>query len=303
MLNESILIEESDVGLRLDKYLSSKIDVSRSQIQRLIEDGLVLVNDESVKTNYKLREDDEISITYEEAKEIEVNPEDIPLNVVFEDDHLIVLNKPKGIVVHPGPGNYEHTLVNALLFHCKNSLSGINGYLRPGIVHRIDKDTSGLLVVAKDDKTHIGLSAQLADKTCFREYYALLEGVLDHDEFTVDAPIGRSKSNRQIMTVTDVNSKEAVTHFEVMERHGDFTVVKCRLETGRTHQIRVHSKFIKHPVVNDPKYGKKIKDETGQMLHAYKLSFIHPITNERMTFETEMPEYMKEMIQKLDKGY
>ncbi|MDD5842813.1 MAG: RluA family pseudouridine synthase, partial [Solobacterium sp.] len=225
----------------------------------------------------------------------DIKPKDIALDIVYEDEDLIVINKPKGLVVHPAAGNYDNTLVNALLYHCKE-LSDINGYYRPGIVHRIDKDTSGLLVCAKNNAAHAALSAQLQDKTCFRKYYAIVNGIIDNNEGIINAPIGRSSKDRQKMEVTDKNSKEAITEFKVLQRLSSTCLVECELKTGRTHQIRVHMAFIKHPVLNDPKYSKKTIDETGQYLHAYYLSFIHPKTNERMEFVTDMPEYMKNYI-------
>ena len=225
------------------------------------------------------------------------------LDIVYEDQDLIVINKPKGLVVHPAVGNYENTLVHGLLYHCKD-LSGINGEMRPGIVHRIDKDTSGLLVCAKNNNAHISLSSQLQDKTCFRKYYAICHGVFEHDEGTIDAPIGRDEKDRQKMSVTLKNSKEAITHFKVLKRFDDSTLVECELKTGRTHQIRVHMKFINHPVVNDAKYSnKKLIDESGQYLHAYYLSFIHPSTKKRMEFVTDMPSYMKDYIKMKEGNY
>lgn len=296
MENFKFIVEIQDVGERLDLYLVQMSELTRSKIQKLIEDGSVLVNGTISKANYKVNENDEVSLSYQLAQPIDLKPVAMDLDVVYEDEDLIVINKPKGLVVHPGSGNFDYTLVHGLLHHCKE-LSDVNGYLRPGIVHRIDKDTSGLLVCAKNDESHVFLSEQLADKTCFRKYYALVSGVLEHDEGEINAPIGRDPKDRQRMTVTDKNAKEAITLFKVLKRFNDATLVECELKTGRTHQIRVHMKFIQHPVINDSKYSKlKLIDETGQYLHAYYLSFIHPKTKTRMVFETEMPDYMQRFI-------
>ncbi|MDY6062539.1 MAG: RluA family pseudouridine synthase [Erysipelotrichaceae bacterium] len=299
-MNElSFVIDKEDVGSRIDKFLCEHTDFSRSHINKLIKDELVRVNGIKTKASYKLSLDDNLLLSYEIPEPLAVEAEDIPLNIVYEDNDIIVINKPKHLVVHPGSGNMSHTLVNALLYHCKD-LSGINGILRPGIVHRIDKDTSGLLVCAKNDNAHLKLSEQLADKSCFRKYYALLNGVVEHDQFVVDAPIGRSEKDRQKMCVTNKNAKEAITHFKVLKRFSKSTLVECRLETGRTHQIRVHSSYIKHAVVNDGKYSRRVVDENGQILHAYYLSFIHPKTGERVEFETAMPEYFNDYIKEIN---
>ena len=295
MARLEIKVNEEDKGLRIDSFLSNSSDLSRSQIQKLIEEGRVLVNNETTVSRYKVNPGDFITAEYLEQTPTDIKPKDIALDIVYEDEDLIVINKPKGLVVHPAAGNYDNTLVNALLYHCKE-LSDINGYYRPGIVHRIDKDTSGLLVCAKNNAAHAALSAQLQDKTCFRKYYAIVNGIIDNNEGIINAPIGRSSKDRQKMEVTDKNSKEAITEFKVLQRLSSTCLVECELKTGRTHQIRVHMAFIKHPVLNDPKYSKKTIDETGQYLHAYYLSFIHPKTNERMEFVTDMPEYMKNYI-------
>ena len=295
MARLEIKVNEEDKGLRIDSFLANSSDLSRSQIQKLIEEGRVLVNNETTVSRYKVNPGDFITAEYLEQTPTDIKPKDIALNIVYEDEDLIVINKPKGLVVHPAAGNYDNTLVNALLYHCKE-LSDINGYYRPGIVHRIDKDTSGLLVCAKNNAAHAALSAQLQDKTCFRKYYAIVNGIIDNNEGIINAPIGRSSKDRQKMEVTDKNSKEAITEFKVLQRLSSTCLVECELKTGRTHQIRVHMAFIKHPVLNDPKYSKKTIDETGQYLHAYYLSFIHPKTNERMEFVTDMPEYMKNYI-------
>ena len=295
MARLEIKVNEEDKGLRIDSFLANSSDLSRSQIQKLIEEGSVLVNNETTVSRYKVNPGDFITAEYLEQTPTDIKPKDIALDIVYEDEDLIVINKPKGLVVHPAAGNYDNTLVNALLYHCKE-LSDINGYYRPGIVHRIDKDTSGLLVCAKNNAAHAALSAQLQDKTCFRKYYAIVNGIIDNNEGIINAPIGRSSKDRQKMEVTDKNSKEAITEFKVLQRLSSTCLVECELKTGRTHQIRVHMAFIKHPVLNDPKYSKKTIDETGQYLHAYYLSFIHPKTNERMEFVTDMPEYMKNYI-------
>ena len=295
MARLEIKVNEEDKGLRIDSFLADSSDLSRSQIQKLIEEGRVLVNNETTVSRYKVNPGDFITAEYLEQTPTDIKPKDIALDIVYEDEDLIVINKPKGLVVHPAAGNYDNTLVNALLYHCKE-LSDINGYYRPGIVHRIDKDTSGLLVCAKNNAAHAALSAQLQDKTCFRKYYAIVNGIIDNNEGIINAPIGRSSKDRQKMEVTDKNSKEAITEFKVLQRLSSTCLVECELKTGRTYQIRVHMAFIKHPVLNDPKYSKKTIDETGQYLHAYYLSFIHPKTNERMEFVTDMPEYMKNYI-------
>lgn len=295
MARLEIKVNEEDKGFRIDSFLANSSDLSRSQIQKLIEEGRVLVNNETTVSRYKVNPGDFITAEYLEQTPTDIKPKDIALDIVYEDEDLIVINKPKGLVVHPAAGNYDNTLVNALLYHCKE-LSDINGYYRPGIVHRIDKDTSGLLVCAKNNAAHAALSAQLQDKTCFRKYYAIVNGIIDNNEGIINAPIGRSSKDRQKMEVTDKNSKEAITEFKVLQRLSSTCLAECELKTGRTHQIRVHMAFIKHPVLNDPKYSKKTIDETGQYLHAYYLSFIHPKTNERMEFVTDMPEYMKNYI-------
>ena len=295
MARLEIKVNEEDKGLRIDSFLANSSDLSRSQIQKLIEEGRVLVNNETTVSRYKVNPGDFITAEYLEQTPTDIKPKDIALDIVYEDEDLIVINKPKGLVVHPAAGNYDNTLVNALLYHCKE-LSDINGYYRPGIVHRIDKDTSGLLVCAKNNAAHAALSAQLQDKTCFRKYYAIVNGIIDNNEGIINAPIGRSSKDRQKMEVTDKNSKEAITEFKVLQRLSSTCLVECELKTGRTHQIRVHMAFIKHPVLNDPKYSRKTIDEPGQYLHAYYLSFIHPKTNERMEFVTDMPEYMKNYI-------
>ena len=291
-----LIVDEENVDLRLDVYLAENTPLSRTAIQKLISEHRVFLNGQEPE-NKKIRTqlNDHVSFSYEEKTLTDILPEDIPLNIVYEDEDVIVINKPKDMVVHPAAGNSSGTLVNALLQHCKE-LSDVNGYYRPGIVHRIDKDTSGLLVCAKNNAAHAFLSEQLKDKTCYRKYYAIVNGVIENSEGEINAPIGRSEKNRQMMTVTGKNSKEAVTIFHVLERYGDSTLLDVELKTGRTHQIRVHMQYIGHSVVNDSKYAKKTIDGSGQYLHAYYLSFIHPATRERMSFQTDMPEYMKEYI-------
>ncbi len=286
-------------GTRIDKYI--EIDgITRSQIQKLIDDGNVLVNGAAVKTNYKLKAGDVISVTIPDPEYADITPEDIPLDIVYEDTSLLVVNKPQGMVVHPACGNYSGTLVNALMHHCKDDLSGINGVMRPGIVHRIDKDTSGLLLVAKTNDAHLSLAQQIKDKTVKREYECIVSGIVAAKKGTIEAPIGRHPANRLKMTVTPNNSKHAVTHFEVIEYLNNATHVCCRLETGRTHQIRVHMQYIGHPVVGDPVYANKNPyNLSGQALHAKTIGFVHPVTNEYMEFTKPSPDYFYELIQKL----
>lgn len=292
----NISVNEENVDMRLDVFLSENTPLSRNQIQKLITNHEVYINDSNdITKKYKTQLNDLITFDYVEKELTLIKPQDIKLDIVYEDEDLIVINKPKNMVVHPASGNPDGTIVNALLYHCKE-LSDINGYYRPGIVHRIDKDTSGLLVCAKNNLTHQYLSMQLQDKTCFRKYYAIVNGVIENNEGEINAPIGRSEKDRQMMTVTPKNSKEAITNFKVLERYGDSTLLDVELKTGRTHQIRVHMKYINHSVVNDNKYSKKVIDKTGQYLHAYYLSFIHPKTNKRVEFKTELPDYMKEYI-------
>lgn len=288
-----LTVSPEDVGERLDKYLSEQIEgLSRSAASRLIFEGKVTVGQSAVKKNYKTADGDMITVLTDDPQPVDVLPEDIPLDIVYEDADLLVVNKPKDMVVHPAPGHFSGTLVNALMFHCMDGLSGINGELRPGIVHRIDKNTSGLLVVAKSDKAHAGLSEQIKDHSFTREYLAVAYGNIKEDERTVDAPIGRHKTDRKRMCVTELNSRPAVTHIKVIERYNGFTYILCRLETGRTHQIRVHLAYIGHPIAGDDVYGpsKVITELRGQCLHAYKLGFVHPVTGEYMEFTADPPE-------------
>lgn len=291
-----MIVEIKDSGKRIDKYLNENTEYTRSKIQKMIENGNILVNDVKVKDSYKVKENDYITIeALEETTDI--LPENIPLDIYYEDDDLIVVNKPSGMVVHPAPGNYTGTLVNALIYHT-NNLSKVNTNIRPGIVHRIDADTSGLLLVAKNDKAHNILAEAIQKKEVVREYIALVEGIIMEDTATIDAPIGRDKNDRKKMTVTSENSKDAVTHIRVLERYKDSTLIRCKLETGRTHQIRVHLSYIGHPVVNDPVYGHKklIDKDFGQMLHAEKLGFVHPTTKEYMEFTAEPPKRFQEIL-------
>lgn len=293
---KELQIEQELDCIRLDKYLALHTEFSRSRIQQLIDEDCIYVNDTNVKANYKLKLKDEIKIKLPEIVEAVAKPMKMDLDIVYEDTDLLVINKQKGLVVHPGNGNYDNTLVNGLLYYCKD-LSGINGVLRPGIVHRIDKDTSGLLIVCKNDFTHQAIAKQLEEKTCKRKYLALVHGVIPHDYGTIDAPIGRDSKDRQKMTVTQHNSKNAITHFKVIKRYDKYTLVKCELLTGRTHQIRVHMQYIKYPIVGDPRYGyKKTLETQGQMLHAYQITFTHPRTNEVMTLEAQPPEIFRKTL-------
>lgn len=290
-----IVISE-DVNNRIDTYLSEKLDYSRSKIAKMISDGTVLVNGKKTKNSYTLKENDVITVGEYVEEEINIEPENISLDIVYEDDDVIVVNKPNGMVVHPAVGNNHGTLVNALLYYSKN-LSDINGEFRPGIVHRIDADTTGLLMVAKNNKSHEILANQLSKKETTRKYIALVWGVIKEDTATIDAPIGRDNTDRKKMAVTSINSKDAITHLKVLKRFKDATLIELQLETGRTHQIRVHMNYINHPVVNDPVYGRrKIIDVTGQCLHAYSLGFNHPKTKEYMEFKCELPECFKNIL-------
>lgn len=289
-------------GWRLDIFVATEYsELTRSRVQKLISDGDVTVNGQKPKVSYKLKEGDEVEVQIPMPKDTAIVPEDIPLDIVYEDEHMLVVNKPQGMVVHPAAGNTEGTLVNALMAYCGDSLSGINGEIRPGILHRIDKDTSGLLLIAKNDTAHLGLSEQIKEHSLTREYIALVHGRIKEESGTIDAPIGRDEKDRKKMTITYKNSRNAVTHFFVEERFDKYTLVRCRLETGRTHQIRVHMSKNGHPIVGDPVYGRK-KEEfnlSGQLLHARKVGFIHPATNEYMEFEREVPDYFETVLEKL----
>ncbi|WP_237979366.1 RluA family pseudouridine synthase [Bacillus thuringiensis] len=296
-----VTVAEEQKSERIDKFVAEiNSEWSRSQVQQWIKDNVVTVNGKSVKVNYKVKENDEITVTIPDPEELDIQAEDISLEIYYEDADVLVVNKPRGMVVHPAPGHTSGTLVNGLMHHCTD-LSGINGVMRPGIVHRIDKDTSGLLMVAKNDIAHESLVNQLVAKTVTRRYKAIVHGVIPHDKGTIDAPIGRDKKERQSMTV-DENGKNAVTHFQVLERFKDFTLVECRLETGRTHQIRVHMKYIGYPLAGDPKYGpKKTLDMNGQALHAGILGFDHPRTGEYIQFEAPIPEVFEDALNILRK--
>ena len=289
-------IENNDIGKRIDKYLGETTDYTRSKIQKMIENGNILVNNNKVKSSYTLKENDNVGVT-DYVEETDILPENISLDIYYEDNDLIVVNKPSGMVVHPAPGNYSGTLVNALMYHT-NNLSTVNTSIRPGIVHRIDADTSGLLLVAKNDKSHNLLAEAIQKKEVVREYIALVDGVINEDTATIDAPIGRDVNNRKKMCVTGSNSKEAITHIRVLERYKNETLIRCKLETGRTHQIRVHLSYIGHPVINDPVYNSKklIDKDFGQMLHAEKLGFVHPTTKEYMEFTAPVPAKFNEIL-------
>lgn len=288
-----------DSGQRIDRLLAEQLeDTSRSDMQGRIRDGLVKVNGGTIKPNYKVKKDDVVTVEVRELVEADIVPEDLNLDIVHEDDEVAVVNKPKGMVVHPAAGHPSGTLVNGLM-HQLDNLSGINGELRPGIVHRIDKDTSGLLMVAKDDVTHRHLVEQLVEKSVTRKYTALVHGTIPHDKGTIEAPIGRNPKERQEMAVVD-DGKEAVTHFNVLERYKDFTLVECILDTGRTHQIRVHMKYIGYPLAGDPKYGpRKTLETEGQMLHAGTLGFIHPKTGEYLEFTAPLPDQFEDVLETL----
>lgn len=299
---EHIILDEQ-AGERIDKVLTSiNKEWSRTQVQLWIKEGHVLVNGQNIKTNYKCSEDDHIIIEIPEPEELNVVPEDMDLDIYYEDHDVLVVNKPKGMVVHPAPGHTTGTLVNGLMAHC-NDLSGINGVMRPGIVHRIDKDTSGLLMVAKNDLAHESLVNQLVEKSVTRKYRAIVHSVIPHDYGTIDAPIARDQKDRQSMAVVD-NGKRAVTHFQVLQRFEEFTFVECQLETGRTHQIRVHMKYIGYPLAGDPKYGpRKTLQIDGQALHAGVLGFVHPRTGEYLEFEAPLPEYFEQLLAALKKSH
>ena len=298
---KEIKVNKELENLRLDKALALLLeDVSRSKIQSHLENGLILVNSKPEKSSYKLRENDVITVKDFPNETSDLHAEDIPLDIVYEDDDVIVVNKPKGLVVHPGAGNKEHTLANALKFHSEN-LSSLNGDFRPGIVHRIDKDTAGLLIVAKNDAAHAFLSNQLTNHTLGRKYYALVLGNIEENEGKIIAPIGRDQKFRQKMAVDLLHGKEAETSFKVIERLKETTLVECALKTGRTHQIRVHMSYIGHPVIGDPIYGKgnrKVYDD-GQLLFAHEIHFIHPKTKKEMTFSVDLPKYFKEILEQL----
>lgn len=305
MMNETeFLVEDSESGIRIDRYLSDKMkDMSRSYLQKLLKEKRVTVNEKDIKANYKIQKGDRICISAPEPEEPDILPEDIPLDILYEDEDLLVVNKPKGMVVHPSAGHTTSTLVNAVLFHCKGNLSGINGIMRPGIVHRIDKDTTGALLICKTDSAHRILAEQLKEHSVKRRYRAIVRGNLKEDEGTIEGPIGRHPIERKKMAINYKNGKDAVTHYKVLERFGKATYVECRLETGRTHQIRVHMASIGHPLLGDEIYGssKNPYHLQGQTLHAMILGFVHPTSNEYMEFQAPLPEYFVKLLEKLRK--
>ncbi|MGE5473760.1 MAG: RluA family pseudouridine synthase [Ignavibacteriales bacterium] len=297
------LVKKDEEGLRLDIYINKNLtEKSRSAIQRLIDDGFVKVDGKTERSSYKVKESNKVAVIIPKLEKLEVEAEDIPIEILYEDDDVAVINKPKGMVVHPACGNHSGTLVNALLFNCKN-LSGINGVIRPGIVHRIDKETSGILVIAKNDKAHVKLSEQLKNHTMKRIYYALVYGDIKSDSGKIETAIGRHKTDRKKMAVVKNGGKHAMTHFEVLERFNGYSFIRVRLETGRTHQIRVHMSYIGYPLVGDDVYGSKKQEikVKGQMLHAALLGFIHPSSDEYMEFETKLPAEFAELLDKLRK--
>ena len=302
MNKERYIITENDKNKRLDMYIASlNLDISRSLAQKKIQNEEVLVNGQKAKESYKLKENDIVEIFIVEPKETELKAEDIPLNIIYEDNDIVVINKEKGMVVHPGNGNLEGTLVNAVLNHCKGTLSGIGGEIRPGIVHRLDKDTSGLIIVAKNDKAHINLSEQIKNREVKKIYTALVRGIIPENEATINMPIGRSNVDRKKMAVRK-DGKEAITHIKVEKRYNGYTLIKVKIDTGRTHQIRVHMAQIGYPVIGDEVYsnGKNEFNVHGQMLHSTILEFKHPITGEKMHLEAELPEYFKNILKILD---
>ena len=298
---KNVIVNENDKGKRLDIYIAENFnELSRTMIKKLIESNNILVNDKSEKVSYKVQANVNISMDIPEAKETKLKAQEIPLDIIYEDSDIIVINKPKGMVVHPANGNPDGTLVNAILSICKNSLSGIGGELRPGIVHRLDKDTSGLIIVAKNDKAHINMSEQIKERNVKKTYIALVRGNVPEEEATINMPIGRSTKDRKKMAVTK-NGKQAITHFKVLKRYSKYTLLEIKIETGRTHQIRVHMAEIGYPVVGDAVYsnGKNEFGIEGQMLHAYKLEFMHPITNKHMELTAPLPQYFEEILKKL----
>ena len=300
---EVVTAGAEDAGARIDVCLAAKLGVSRSNMQKLLEEGRVKRGDKVLKANYKVREGEIYTVDIPEPEPIEAVPEDIPLDIIYEDDDVVVLNKARGMVVHPAPGNYTGTLVNALLHHCKN-LSGINSAIRPGIVHRLDKDTSGIMIVAKNDAAHIALSQQIQSKTAVRTYLAVVRGNLKTDSGTIETQIARDKNDRKKMAVVKEGGRDAITDYEVLERFGKYTLVRCKLRTGRTHQIRVHMEYLGYPLVGDPKYSpmKTPFAIKGQALHSHTLEFTHPRTGERMKFEAPLPEDMHKIITRLHNG-
>lgn len=300
---ETVTAEAEDAGTRGDVFLAAKLGVSRSNMQKLLEDGRVKRGEKIIKANYKVRAGEMFVVDIPEPEPIEAVPENIPLDIIYEDDDVVVLNKARGMVVHPAPGNYTGTLVNALLYHCSN-LSGINSAIRPGIVHRLDKDTSGIMIVAKNDAAHISLSQQIQSKTAVRTYLAVVRGNIKTDSGTIETQIARDKTDRKKMAVVKEGGRDAITDYEVLERFGKYTLVRCKLRTGRTHQIRVHMEYLGYPLVGDPKYSpmKTPFGIKGQALHSHTLEFTHPRTGERMKFEAPLPEDMHKIITRLHNG-
>lgn len=300
---ETVTAEAEDAGTRADVFLAVKLGVSRSNMQKLLEDGRVKRGEKIIKANYKVRAGEMFVVDIPEPEPIEAVPENIPLDIIYEDDDVVVLNKARGMVVHPAPGNYTGTLVNALLYHCSN-LSGINSAIRPGIVHRLDKDTSGIMIVAKNDAAHISLSQQIQSKTAVRTYLAVVRGNIKTDSGTIETQIARDKTDRKKMAVVKEGGRDAITDYEVLERFGKYTLVRCKLRTGRTHQIRVHMEYLGYSLVGDPKYSpmKTPFGIKGQALHSHTLEFTHPRTGERMKFEAPLPEDMHKIITRLHNG-
>lgn len=300
---ETVTAEAEDAGTRADVFLAAKLGVSRSNMQKLLEDGRVKRGEKIIKANYKVRAGEMFVVDIPDPEPIEAVPENIPLDIIYEDDDVAVLNKARGMVVHPAPGNYTGTLVNALLYHCSN-LSGINSAIRPGIVHRLDKDTSGIMIVAKNDAAHISLSQQIQSKTAVRTYLAVVRGNIKNDSGTIETQIARDKTDRKKMAVVKEGGRDAITDYEVLERFGKYTLVRCKLRTGRTHQIRVHMEYLGYPLVGDPKYSpmKTPFGIKGQALHSHTLEFTHPRTGERMKFEAPLPEDMHKIITRLHNG-
>lgn len=293
---KKLIVDENGVGERIDKYLMEELGLSRNKVQKIIKDNNIKVNDKDIKSNYLLKIDDVITVELVE-EDFSIKPEAITLDIQYEDEDILVINKPSGMVTHPAYGHKSNTLVNALLHYSKN-LSDVNGEMRPGIVHRLDKDTSGLILIAKNNEAHIKLVQDLKDRKITRGYIALVSGLISNDSGTIDAPIGRNPNDRKKMMVTDINAKEAVTHFKVLERLNNATLVECLLETGRTHQIRVHFSYINHPIINDSIYGyRKAIDDTGQLLHAHYLAFYHPRTGEYMEFKINLPKHFIKLME------
>ncbi len=301
-MSQEFVVAPEDAGVRIDRYLSDQCqDISRSYLQKLLKEQSVLVEEKPVKSNYKVNTGDRISLTLPEIREPEIVPEDIPLDIIYEDKDIILINKPKGMVVHPAAGHYSGTLVNGLMSHCRSELSGINGVMRPGIVHRIDMDTTGVLIVCKNDMAHNSISEQLKDHSITRRYAAIVHGVIKDDEGTINAPIGRHPIDRKKMSINEKNGRDAITHYRVLERFRQYTYIECQLETGRTHQIRVHMASTGHPLLGDSVYGpaKCPFRLNGQTLHAGVLGIIHPRTGEYMEFTAPLPDYFEELLRKL----